>query len=452
MNPIRHVSFSRYFRPMMSSTHPSSVQPAQKSDAALSELVTYARRHAPYYAAALSHLPEHGWQLADLPLLDTTQFWQTGDDLNAWQAMTGPLGNAYVFRSGGSTGKSKFSICTREEWHRICASYGAAIATRLAAGDRVANLFFSGNLYASHLFIHASLSHVTLPITEFPFAGATPIPALVEGLREHQINVLAVVPAHLMQIADYLAEQGQTLPAVTRILYGGDSLFADQLPLLARVFPHAQCASIGYASVEVGALGASLPDCVNGEHRVLDGEAILEIVDEDSSQVIDEPGHVGLLVATSLARRLTPLIRCPTGDLATWCEAPGPARKFALRGRSRLGHQIRIGYAFLVPDMIERCIAQTLQGQARWQLVLSREEGVDVIRLCIDHAGNEQVASQLMQALLHAHAGMEEIIALRQASWDIVWSMPSSMLLDERTGKLRRIVDRRHQVAGEDGR
>lgn len=421
-----------------------SLNHSNADNAQLHALVSYARQYSPFYAATLAGFPMSGWVLADLPLIDPAQFWHVDGELKNWPVLTAPPEDAYVFRSGGSTGKGKFSLCTREEWQRLCARYGAAVATRLSPGDRVANLFFSGNLYASHLFIHTALSYVPFPICEFPYTGNVELPVLASAIEKEAINVLAVVPAHLMQLVDYLEVHQRVLPCVTSILYGGDSLFPDQLPRLSRVFPRACFESIGYASVDIGLLGASTPDCHDGEHRTFDGETILEILDEDSGSVIDDMHRPGLLVATSLTRRLTPLIRCPTGDLAAWCEPPGPERKFILKGRSKNSHQIRIGIVSLTPESIDQCLQQILAKPVPWQLLLTRETGIDCVALHIGAQGNTALATQLRVALLQTYPEMESLITLGQLSFSVEWHQSANLQISARTGKLQRIIDQRH--------
>jgi phenylacetate-CoA ligase len=409
----------------------------------LHTLVTHARRHSRYYASAFAHLPEQTCELDRLPLLDTAGFWRIDGDLGDWHALTAAPDDAYVFRSGGSTGHGKISICSRAEWNGICTRYGAAIGTRLSPGDRVANLFFSGDLYASHLFIHGALSRVPFAISQFPFAGMADMDALAQGLHRYGVNVLAVVPTHLLALAEWLERDGRALPQIDTILYGGDSLFDDCMPLLSRVFPNADCHSIGYASVEIGVLGASLPDCDPGEHRSFDGETIIEIIDETSGDAISEVGRPGMLVATSLSRRLTPLIRCPSGDLASWCEPPGAARKFVLTGRSTLSHQIRVGHVFLVPDEIERSVGAVLGHGALWQIHLSRRDATDHVGLYIVANGDALIAQAVLSRFIAQHIGVPEMIEAGQLIVELQWCNPGTLELNARTGKLRRVVDRR---------
>jgi len=63
-----------------------------------------------------------------------------------------------AFKSAGTTGKPKFSIYRASEWDSLCEGFGRGMAAGgLRPGERLANLFYAGDLYASFLFITHSL-------------------------------------------------------------------------------------------------------------------------------------------------------------------------------------------------------------------------------------------------------------------------------------------------------
>ena len=119
----------------------------------------------------------------------------------------------------------------------------------------MANLFFAGDLYASFLFIHDSLAHVRVDITEFPFTGDIDSQVLAQSIQQHRINVLAGLPAHLLTFAAWLERREQTLPVVDTLLYGGESLFDSQRQLLNLAFPQSAPPQ-RYASVDDGFIAA----------------------------------------------------------------------------------------------------------------------------------------------------------------------------------------------------
>lgn len=138
----------------------------------LEQLVEFARRHSSYYARHYRQVPHSGWQISDLPLVNPRDYWEGSSELTNWPVLTGPFTDGIVFKTGGTTGASKLSIYTRSEWRTFVTSFGRNLASQLQPGDRVANLFFAGDLYSSFLFIHDALAHMDIPVCEYPFSGA----------------------------------------------------------------------------------------------------------------------------------------------------------------------------------------------------------------------------------------------------------------------------------------
>jgi len=125
----------------------------------LKEIVENAKSHSPYYK--LLYANSKFVNLSDLPITDQNKFWESN-------VLTSDKRDGIVFKSGGSTGAPKYSYFTSLEWQSFTESFGMGIAEGiLSDDDRVANLFYVGDLYASFLFIKDSLpvsyTHLTLP-------------------------------------------------------------------------------------------------------------------------------------------------------------------------------------------------------------------------------------------------------------------------------------------------
>ncbi|AUH53707.1 AMP-dependent synthetase [Chromobacterium sp. ATCC 53434] len=407
----------------------------------LISLVEHARRHSPLYREHYRELPAQGWRLSDLPPVDPSAYWRDSRDLSRWPALTAPPLGGHVFKTGGSTGDGKLSVFSGDEWQAFVQTFAAGLARQLRPGDRVANLFFAGDLYTSLLFTHDALSRSPVPVLEFPFTCNVDDDVLVDAIHAHRINVLAGVPAQLLRFAHYLDENALTLSGVQTVLYAGESLFGEQIALLKQVFPLARLGSIGCASVDAGLIGYADPDCAHGEHRMFDGDSIIEIVDEDSGEAIDEAGRRGLLLVTNLQRRLMPVIRYPSGDLACWREPPGPNRKFALLGRAGNGHRVRVGTLSLFPDEL----GAALDGQVEllaWQLQISRRQGQDCLRLLLAARAPLDLPS-LRQALLRQQAAIAALCAAGELRLELEQVAPTAMRTHPRSGKLMRVADLR---------
>lgn len=418
-----------------------------KSPYSLEQLVPYVRQHSNFYRTHLKHVPLNNIDLKDLPLINLTDYWADSNDLHHWPVLTDTVDDALVFKTGGSTGQGKLSVYSRDEWHAMVSTFGQSLATQLNHRDRVANLFFSGDLYASFLFTHHSLAHVGKSICEFPFTGQVELDGLAEAIARHRINVLAGIPAQLLRFAAYLAQHRQVLCGVETLLYAGESLFAAQLAIFAEVFPNARIASIGYASVDAGLIGASDRDCALGEHRVFERHTLLEIVDELTGEVIEECDRTGLLVVTNLARRLMPLLRYPVGDLACWRE-PGatPRRKFALKGRSAYSQRIRVGVMSLFPAEISE-IVERIANSNQWQLLIENTGYKDILSVKWVPEPQQQNVEPLLRALQEAlvtqYPDIDDLSRDGLLELRVLPCAVTDLSLHPRSGKQPRILDLR---------
>ncbi|WP_197422298.1 MULTISPECIES: phenylacetate--CoA ligase family protein [unclassified Burkholderia] len=410
-------------------------------------LVEHARAHSPHYRALYRALPAHGWRLTDLPTIDPADYWRDSQDLTRWRALTAAPNDGHVFKTGGSTGDGKLSVFSRAEWRAFVQAFGAGLAHQLRDGDRVANLFFAGDLYTSLLFIHGALSHAPVALVEYPFTCHVDHDVLAAAIRQHRINVLAGVPAQLLRFARHLAAHGHTLPDVRAVLYGGETLFDEQIALLAQVLPRARVGSVGCASVDAGLIGYADQACGHGEHRVFDDDSMIEIVDEESGEPIDEAGRRGVLLVTNLQRRLMPVIRYPSGDLACWREPPGPARKFALLGRAAHGHRVRVGTLSLFPEALGRVLdaACALLG---WQLEVARADGVDCLTLLLAARAPLDL-ERIRDAVFMAQPAIAALCAEQQLRVALRQTPLERMRTHPRSGKLLRIVDQRDYAHAE---
>ncbi|VVM53119.1 AMP-binding protein [Pseudomonas fluorescens] len=413
----------------------------------LNALVAFAREHSKYYARHLHHVTAQVSTLDELPVIDPQHYWATSQNFDQWPVLTSTVERALVFKTGGTSSAGKLSAFTRTEWQTLVKDFGSHLGKQLNPGDRVANLFFVGDLYASFIFIHDALAQETAGVTEYPFTGDVDPFVLADSIHQHRINVLAGVPAQLLAFAGVLERQAQTLVEVETILYGGESLFAGQLQLLQRVFPNARIASIGYASVDAGFIGATSRDCALGEHRMLASHSLLEIVDEHTGEVIEECDRRGRLLITNFTRRLMPLIRYPVGDLACWREpATAAMRKFALLGRSASSQRVRVSSLTLLIEDITRIVQRSTTSDD-WQLVISQSANVDILRLkwVPDglNAESTDAGTTLHRELIEHYPLMTQLCVEGQLELQVVHCTTDELARHPRSGKRQRIVDLR---------
>lgn len=419
----------------------------------LQALLTLARQHSPFYHARLSGLDlDHPDVLASIPVL-------TKDDLVANSPpesealLTGPLASAYLFRSGGTTGAPKFSPFAVSEFHRWVEVFKRAYtAAGLAPEDRVANLFVSGSMYASFIFVNRLVEEMgclNLPLT----AAATPT-TVSATLELFDANVLMGGPSWLLEVVSALSPLAAS--RITKIFYAGESLYSEERDWLHTRLPNLQVlASGGYGAVDAGLMAYQCKASSGSIHHVLADHVILEIVDPETLRSVPS-GDPGLVLVTTLDRHLMPLIRYKIGDAGRWLEGPCACGRsmprFELLGRG--DDTLRIGYANV--DILEvlPAIAQVPGLSTHAQIVKDRRDRKDQLTVRIERqpdGDSDDDPHRLAEAVAERLRLLKPDLAKSEAS-GYVWPLrveildPGGIGRVSVTGKIRRVVDRSREA------
>lgn len=419
----------------------------------LKELVQIARQKSPYYKRLYQGISGFE-ELSELPVVDQAEFWEA-NTINNNRVVTASIDDGIVFKSGGTTGNPKFSVYSRDEWELFTKIFGDGLSKScLSEGDRIANLFYVGELYASFIFIMKSLELSPTRTLQFPISGSTKAELILTTACDFQVNVLAGLPTTLLNIAECYAQNKGSYPAlkVNKILFGGESMYPDQRKRLDAIFPGVKIVSIGYASVDAGPLGYADESCGPDEHRVFGKATIFEIVDDETHAPINEVNRPGKVLVTNLIRPLMPIIRYPAGDRAIWVEPASkdnPDRKFVILGRSE--EAARVGpVSVYYEDM--RAFLEGLDMDLQitgFQLIIRHFEMKDalVVRIASPHSAKRTAE---LDAEITRLFGAERKMFAEAAAENkihplfIEWTDPSDVEINSRTGKLRRVIDQRH--------
>lgn len=412
----------------------------------IAELIRFARYNSPFYRQLYTHLADHVTRLTDLPVVPQADFWRANTPRDN-RLLTAPLNEAVVFRSGGTTGSPKFSYYTRTEWREFTTAFGAGLVRAgLQPGHRVADLFYAGDLYASFNFVLDSLHRSPVANVRLPIGGATPWESTAATLEEFRAEVVAGTPTTLCTLAERLACAHRTLPEVELLFFGGECLFADQLPLLRSAFPNAEPRSLGYASVDAGLLGEAVPGGDPRVHRAFTPHTVVEILCDETDEPVAGNGVPGRLVVTDLRRRLMPVLRYPAGDRAEWVDQD--AGVFRILGRAEEG--VRVGPVSLYTEDVHDVVgaADTRGEVTGLQLVVRRRGGRDglVLRLAVADPG--KVPTGLEESVVAAVLAERPFYASATTSGHVnpigvEWVRHQDLAVNSRSGKLIRVVDER---------
>ncbi|WP_219459915.1 phenylacetate--CoA ligase family protein [Nonomuraea rhizosphaerae] len=410
----------------------------------LRDLVDFARRHSPFYAETYRDVPDGADDLTQLPIIDQTAFWAA----NVYpdnRLLTGPLTDAGVYTSGGTTGAPKFSPWTRTEHADSVTAFGAGmVRAGLKPGHRVANLFSAGEMYGGFLYIEHALHNAPVENVRLPIAGHAPDDFVADLIAYFGIDVLAGPPMKLATVADAVNARGQAADTVELLLFAGDFLFDDLRPQLAKAFPGAAIASLGYASVDAGLVGGPVPGDDVRVHEAFANRTLVELVDDSTGEPITVPGVPGRVIVTNLFRTLMPIIRYPAGDMAEWTDPS--CRAFRLLGRSTEG--ARVETVSMSTEAIRAVLiaADPDRAMSGMQMVQRRWNGKDGLTLRL--ACTEEPPPELTQRLIDAVYAARPLYPQTVEEGGvhpltIEWVRPSDLVLHPRTGKVLQVVDER---------
>lgn len=422
-------------------------RPLDKHSHVLRELLQFVRQHSPFYQDLYKDLPEDVSTLEQLPLIDHTSFWSSNtSSLDTNQVVTGSILDGGIFRTGGTTSEPKVSFYSHDELHRVTRQLGdCLVRAGLRPGDRVANLYYNGELYMGFLIQVLAWLDSNVPYVQLPISGVVDIEATVWPLREFRATVAMAMPTTLIRIAEHLVSRGEQLPDVHLLVFSGEGLYKDQEALIAQGFPNAVIRPLMYGSVDGGLIAfptherhAEGPVYVPNSPNV-----IVEIVRSDG-ECITKAGVPGLIYVTDLTRRLMPVIRYPTGDVAEWVD---PAQQqFVLRGRDVVGFKIgpaSYDFKHLRGIVLDVLGADKLQG---FQAVARRKNGKDelVFRIASSISDQLHIANALDQAMRTKTTQYASGLEARYINPLVVeWVNVEDLIHNPRTGKLREVIDQR---------
>ncbi|MDI6711588.1 MAG: AMP-binding protein [Bacillota bacterium] len=299
--------------------------------------------------------------------------------------LTDKLYNASIYRSGGTTGKPKFTLYSNDEFEEFSNIF---VRTYYSAGlrkdDKVANLFFCGDLYPSFIFVHKLIQK--LGCINFPVAGSTPPRQVIEYIRMFGINAVLGPTSYIVNLVKMLAAGNLQNDGLNKVLYAGEPLYETDREFLLQVLGQdANIRSAGYGCADLGLIGYQCLAQTGPVHHILFDHVYVEIVDPETNKVVED-GEQGDIIVTSLDKRLVPFIRFKIGDrgrkLKEKCSCGRSGQLLELLGRD--DDTVRIGYTNVsYKDILEALGARRPfttnmqlikeQGKGRTRLVLRIE-------------------------------------------------------------------------------
>lgn len=396
------------------------------------QTVKWAAKHSPFYQKAFK---DRGIDASRVRTpADLGDFYTTPDDIafRPTEFICAPP--SIVFESSGTSGKNKQVYYSKEELEMIGDAIGCGYRLMgVVREDRVANAFdFS-------IWIPGMLCHYGLMSSgNFcqAFGKVDPV-EVYRRLDQYNFNVVLGEPTWLIRLTQLNERDG--CPHKLKMLLGGaEEMPAEAIPWMQKVWHGAQV-KMSYASVEMGNAIAFQP-CNNHDGYHLDYINFMpEIIEPDAE------GY-GELVYTTLMRRVMPLIRYRSRDVARIekepcrCGIPAP-RLSKLRGRR--DELVVASGGNLYPKMFENIIDRVPGLTHDWQVVFKLEGVREILEINLEttRQDKEKIEQEIHASATDQYPDLMKNLALGIFEMRTVTHPPETLRMNR---KLRRVVDRRY--------
>lgn len=397
---VKPPLIAKYFEPDASTENTPLEKLLQFQAEAVQKVVTQAYLRNPFYRKKLDAtgiVPDDIQTLADLSKMPFT----TKDELreDPWALLACYKDEiSHVYVSTGTTGGKEIYIpWTWRDYYINEVSAGMPKLVNARTGDICINALpyeMSSAGLAFHKVFMIGCRATVVPVGK---NGAYSTPEkTVQVMKDLQPTIAITTPSYAIRLAEAAEEIGfdfHSLPLRRMWLTGEGCSFAFR-ERVERIW--GTKANFYYGSLEVGALGVEC-DCHNGYHIPM-SHSLVEIVDPETGRVL-EPGEVGEIVATTLLRWDTPLIRYRTQDLGYIdydpCECGVTLPRLFLRGRQV--DQIEIAGSSYSPFYLEEFLMRMPEVGNWYQFVV--REGADTLKVRVELAPGVEPTPELADKL-----------------------------------------------------
>jgi phenylacetate-CoA ligase len=193
----------------------------------------------------------------DLPLTNLDDYWNAAKDN---KLLTKPLLDRMIFRTGGTTAEPKVVCVVRDEVAESLPHTGAAWSTSsgIQPGDRIANLFHIGGMYAGFAKMTLVFQHVHKPHVHLPITGNEVLPDMANFMRLFKATVILSNVFTICRLVDYLVGRGETIDSFRLILYTGETFYKDLRTSWVKAFPTMNVRPLMYGAADGGLTGVSV--------------------------------------------------------------------------------------------------------------------------------------------------------------------------------------------------
>jgi phenylacetate-CoA ligase len=345
-----------------------------------------------------------------------------------------------IHASSGTTGKPTVVGYTKrdiENWTEMMArSFTAAGAH---AGDIIHNAYGYG-LFTGGLGAHYGAERIGASV--IPMSGGNTKKQIMI-MQDFGSTVLTCTPSYCLYLAEAAAEEGIDIRDLKlRIGIHGAEPWSEQMRSEIE-------SKLGIKAIDIYGLSEILGpgvgiECIEAQSglHIWEDHFIPEIINPDTGDVLPL-GEKGELVITTITKEGIPMIRYRTRDITRLIPEPcicGRTHIRLERMSGRTDDMLIIRGVNVFPSQIESLLMQIEGVEPHYQLVVDREENLDVLEVRVEV--NEQIFSDEIKVLqtlsTHIRSQIKEMLGVTCA---VRLVEPKSITRSE--GKAQRVIDNR---------
>ncbi|PIU19248.1 MAG: hypothetical protein COT18_08450 [Elusimicrobia bacterium CG08_land_8_20_14_0_20_59_10] len=438
--------------PMMSLVNWLPIEETPSQLDRLSELVDHARSRSPFYGRHFKGVPRITCMrdFLQVPFLEKHHVLENTPP-DSSDLLTSKVQRGIYFASGGSTGQPKYVFYDQHEYDHTCRMLAFTLeAAGLDEKDVIANLFIAGNLWSSWLSVEKAIAYTKA--ISVPVGSNLPLENIVQYLEDFSVTAVIGLPSFLAKLAEFVkANPGKYKLSIKKLFYGGEYVGLEMVKFFKSVFPGADVRSAGYATADAGVVGFQCPACVKGQHHLFARSQFIEFVKQDTLKPVKR-GETGELVVTGLSKKHMPIIRYRVGDLGRWLDGPCACGRteplFEILGRC--DDRIHVGGAHLFVNDIQNALGRVPGLGFNFQVIIGKKGHKDTLAIRVEAKDAAAPARAgelggLLWCALETHcADLHESVRMKWLDKPVIEVLkPNAIERIQRTGKIRRVIDKR---------
>ncbi|MEG9884841.1 MAG: hypothetical protein V6Z86_09610 [Hyphomicrobiales bacterium] len=353
-----------------------------------------------------------------------------------------------VFSTTGSAGAPKLIVNAYEEVMNNAQIHGKGYGACGICADDIAVILGEVGRFAFGYTVIRALS--TTGCTIVPLAMQECIADNLNIMNELRASVCVTMQSQLFRYLDTLEAGLIEAPPLRLIITGGEATSLKVAGRLKAIFGENLLLRSVFQTADAGTIGYQCPWCEEGEFHLHEELQFTEIIGADGGATKE----TGRLLVTNLYRLHSPVIRMATGDRAQWsgsdrrCQCGRTSRRLVLRGRD--DHFYKLGGEKIAShSLIELLDTLDLPVDSA-RLVISRsDDGMDALFLEARPELGGPGLQRKVEKIFRDAAALQPLVARQCLAPIRVRAFARDDPHHRGFDKIKRIVDRRNEVAGE---